>query len=145
MRGARFFDLIGKTFAVLIFGGFVAVILGSVIATLFIASARGLGSFLHVAIVWGLIAVCFGGLLFALSPRLAKSAFGPKGQERVGNALVFIIGVAVMVAIYVFWQVPEIGDRPLSSLTLNELLENVIKYDLLFLIGSGLLRFVFSK
>jgi hypothetical protein len=146
MKAFRVFDLIGKAIAVLVFGSIGTLILIAVIGGLSIAAKQGLDPLLRVVTALVVIAVCLGGLL--LGPRLVKSAWqhiGPGGQQRAANALVLVIGVAVMVAIYVFWQVPEIGDRPISSLTLNELLENVIKYGLLFLIGSGLLRFLFSK
>jgi hypothetical protein len=145
MRTSRFFDLIGQGFAVLILGGFLILVLFTIVGSLYVAGAEGLAPFLNTVGVWVSIIAVFGGMLLTLyaGPRLAKWAWqqlGGKGQEWLVNALLFVIGSAVVLAIYQFWQVPEIGDRPISSLTLNELAQNFFKYGILFMLGLGVLR-----
>lgn len=56
---------------------------------------------------------------------------------------VVILG-AIMVAIYVFWDVPDIFSRPLAVLTLSDIGQSLAKLGVLVLIGSGILRAVFD-
>jgi hypothetical protein len=150
-RVSRFFDPIGLIF----WGSIVAVLVFAAVTAAAKEGESTLFTLFHVAFVlFGIAAVCafvlgiIWGIALALdfAASVAKWAWqqlGSQVQEWVIKALILAIGCIVMAAIYQYWEVPEIGDRPISSLTLSELAQNILKNGVLFMIGLGLLR-IFS-
>jgi hypothetical protein len=108
----------------------------------------GPGALLTLCIIAG---VATGFLLIAESDRVwegfgsERQAALANGVKRTWNVLVQVVILgAIMVAIYVFWDVPDIFSRPLAALTLSDIGQSLAKLGVLVLIGSGILRAVFD-
>ncbi len=126
------------------FGWIVAAVsLGLIAASLFLT--KYLGAFGLFVVAAGFVVIA----LVAVRITRAREKLGADRQETlqaVWEALVrAAIYGAMLIAIYRFWNVPEIWDRPLAALTLGEIAENVFKFGLLSLLGSAFLRSLFSE
>ncbi len=88
----------------------------------------------------GIVAIIAGMLLIAAGGGWVRYKFGEERAIKVGGLLSRLILPAVIIALALWlwsvWDVPDIWDRPVGSLTFDDILQNVLKLAALAVIVS---------
>lgn len=96
---------------------------------------------------WGAVDVTVLMLVFFVVTR-GWGKLGTERQKNVRSVTWFLIKVAITVvmvgAIWWVWDVPDIWDRSLGTLSLGDIAWNVIKYVVLWVVGISLLKWTFK-